>query len=282
MKAKPNTPVEKKEKDTTNVSAEIKEMLEPFIASKSFVGSKKGYFFSTGDLGLGYYLDVPRKSLSKKLVQFSEKSNSITFEYFPFEYRQTKEAVAVLVQVENIIGDSVKINFSSNGFDLAFTALSDGTEKKYYCMRMECMHEISETKCKYDVASLNMVLALTKKDPVYWREDKLIDPDMLSDFEKVVKKSLGQPINILRLHDGSEDIKKACVSAIGGILSGESKTPKLSTQTTTASPKKSVAYSPSQSSKQTSDTTSETAAHSIAETGSSKMKFTVGALLDLD
>jgi len=49
----------KKDKVTVSFDTDV-QTKEPFIPSKTFRGTKDGYYFSRGSKGLGYYLDAPR------------------------------------------------------------------------------------------------------------------------------------------------------------------------------------------------------------------------------
>ena len=51
--AKPETPT----KAVKDPKAAILQSKDPYVASSKYVGSKKGYVFTKGKLGLGYYID---------------------------------------------------------------------------------------------------------------------------------------------------------------------------------------------------------------------------------
>jgi hypothetical protein len=264
----------------------------PYIASKSFVGRKSGYCFKTGEAGLGYYLDMPFHMLRRKAhtppaqAQAAAAAGAV-FDPFVFEYRQTKEALAVLVQVPNISGDSVQISFSSSGFNVAFAAVDKEGKTKLYSMSFLSVNQLSEAKCKYDVASLNMVVALTKKEAAYWREDG--QADTLSPFEARLQASLPQPVALLRLAEGSPQLQAACLAALGktalaaggkpvstpvGAGTGAGTGAGAASSTPAARPAAAAA----------SGGSAKTAAPALSPppAAGSKMKFTMGALLDLD
>ena len=48
--------------------APLRQSAGQFIASKTFTGSKQGYYFTTGPQGLGYYEDVLTNSKAKIVV----------------------------------------------------------------------------------------------------------------------------------------------------------------------------------------------------------------------
>lgn len=270
----------------------------PFIGSSSYVGKKKGYCYKLGDLGLGYYVDVPLHLQGKKTAtakpssDVTDSSQTTKFEPFLFEYRQTKEALAVLVQVPSIKGDSVKINFSNSGVDVAFASSDKDGKVKFYSMKLTCVHQLLESKCKYDVASLNMVLALTKREPQYWREDKLLTPDSLTEFELSVKNTLPQPLTLIRLSEGSRDLQDACIAAMTASSSVDANS------VSNDMPNASAVTSPVATTSTTSTTTGISKQAKLSSSANSgiinaysnpppssaggKMKFTVGALLDLD
>lgn len=257
--------------------------MDSYIASKVFVGHKTGYCFKLGELGQGYYLDTPLHLRVKHASAPAPKavaSPSYTidkFEPFPFEYRQTKDAVAILIQVPNIKGNSVTIDFFQNGLDLAFSALNSDGKMKLYSMKITTAAEVDETKCKYDVASLNMVVALPKRHPSFWREDKLVSPNDLSEFEKTAKKALSQPFTILRLWEGSVELQRACVakSSTDGTDFSSPGSLQVSADSTPVSNSRKAPISSS-----TGGGTCTSS--SVPATSGDKMKFTVGALLDLD
>lgn len=251
--------------------------LDAFIASPAFVGPKRGFCFKLGDGGIGYYADtplhlrkieVPAPAQSPLAVSKSDEA-LLTFKPFPFEYRQTREAIAVLVQIPGISGDSVNIQFSDDGFDVSFAAPTPGGSVNLYSMKLTSACALRKDNCKYDVASLNMVVALTKKEPGFWREDKLISPDKLTTFECAVKGILTQPITILRMSPGSDVLQRACLDLIRGRSA-------IGAELITASV---IDQAAATTSSRKSDCGIGSAPSSVS---ASKMKFTVGALLDLD
>lgn len=67
----PKTKEKKKGKPTATAS--IHAELPAFIQSSSFRGLKRGYYFSKGSKGLGYYVDAPRFSTKKKKPKKQQK-----------------------------------------------------------------------------------------------------------------------------------------------------------------------------------------------------------------
>eukprot|EP00889_Picochlorum_renovo_P007504 jgi/Picre1/34534/NNA_002002.t1 len=67
----PKTKEKKKGKPT--VKASIDAEPQAFIQSNSFRGLKRGYYFSKGSKGLGYYVDAPRFSTKKKKPKKQQK-----------------------------------------------------------------------------------------------------------------------------------------------------------------------------------------------------------------
>ena len=97
---------------------------------------------------------------------------------FPYEFRQTLEAIAMLVQVARIIPDSVRVDFSTKGVDISFRALTSspeqssslGDEVTAYGMGFSLQGEIAVGECRFDVADKNMVVVLIKSTTGFWLE----------------------------------------------------------------------------------------------------------------
>jgi hypothetical protein len=91
------------------------------------------------------------------------------------ETQQTKVSVALLVQVPRIVRDSAVVTFTARSVDIYFAAYADEAETKLvhygggFDLPAEgCGAGINAEESKYNVASFNMVLVLTKKQPAYW------------------------------------------------------------------------------------------------------------------
>mmetsp|Transcript_18039 Transcript_18039/g.32933 ORF Transcript_18039/g.32933 Transcript_18039/m.32933 type:complete len:137 (-) Transcript_18039:125-535(-) len=52
------------EKNSDKASEDVKSNLEDFIPAKLFTGARKGYYFSLGEKGLGYYIDIAMKGIT--------------------------------------------------------------------------------------------------------------------------------------------------------------------------------------------------------------------------
>ena len=123
-----------------------------FEPCNSFAGRRDGYTFRKGDLGQGYYADVCNSppsvpvpapssgslplpsshplSVHSSLPQPSNTSTSAqssTLKYTSkscqMEHRQTKQAIAVLIQVPGILLDSATVSFNDYTVDVEFRAL---------------------------------------------------------------------------------------------------------------------------------------------------------------
>lgn len=177
------------------VSEEKDETEKAFLPAAVFVGRKAGYAFKRGESGLGYYLDPYQNSKAslQSTVSSDPPSPSVpspTFHEappaslsegissFPFEFRQTKEAVAVILQVPGIIESTVDLRFGKKSFDIFFKAIpspastsgSPSTRLAEYAQGFDLFDEIQVEKCKYDVATQNLVVLLQKARPEYWMD----------------------------------------------------------------------------------------------------------------
>jgi len=174
-----------------------------FHKTEYWQGRVPGYAFKIGDEGLGYYLD-PRSRVKPeggpeplKPMNFTppaaaeekpseEQTNKVKANSsqqqtrkqvevsgavdFPFEFRQTKPALALLIQISNIEAGSVSVHFSSKGVDIAFKTSTD--EPKSYKSGFTAWGDIDPAHCRFDVASQNMVVVLVKKEEVFWTISK--------------------------------------------------------------------------------------------------------------
>jgi PIH1 CS-like domain len=219
-----------------------------FTPSSAFTGKKEGLVFQKGQHGMGYYADsthstplpptphpVPISPTSsatpnapKTAVTTSTTNNpGSPSKSCPFEYKQTKQAIAVLIQVPDILVDSVTVSFGDSTAEVEFRALgSDSRVSKddhvnptissdpslaritsintiansasgsasasgkeeantsnqlnsqqnrstvLYRFVLACSGRLSKSLCKYDVASINMVIVLTKQEEGYWTESE--------------------------------------------------------------------------------------------------------------
>jgi hypothetical protein len=169
-----------------------------FIPAAVFVGRKVGYVFQRGGSGLGYYLDryhnepsslplpaaapSPTMAAPTSVPPLPSAQPAAEHQSFPFEFRQTKEAVAVIVQIPGIIESSVDLRFGDRSFDLYFKAVSgsssggEGSSSDTAATRRLVEHsqgfdlfaEVLVERCKYDVATQNLVVLLHKLKPEYW------------------------------------------------------------------------------------------------------------------
>jgi hypothetical protein len=263
---------------------------EEFISSSKFAGEKSGYAFKNGPNGVGYYRDRGSAKAPPATTAAATKiATQAEFHPFVYEYRQTKDAIAVLVQVPNILCDSVSVKFFDRGFDVLFSAeesAPSGSERivKHYALGFTTSYEIVEEKCKFDVASLNMVVALFKRSPEFWLDD--VDPNSssLTQFEDSIQKILPQPITILRPREcDSTLIQTSTQRKVSGvkILSSELE------KAVSNSAQSDALNLPSDSQKASphvkiSSSESKSGVDNAVLQQASKLKFTVGALLDLD
>jgi hypothetical protein len=238
-----------------------------FISAPKFLGAKPGFVFRNGDFGVGYYKDVyssrrqpetagnPSDSVVKTTSDDSSKVSS-----FMFEYRQTRDTVTVLVQVANIVHSSVKASFSPSGVRITFMAVGENDKMISYGMGLKTTQPINPAECKYDVADMNMVVALFKQTPGYWLEDEEA-ARKLSPFAEELQQRLPQPISILI----PEEVETASSSL------GEHKEPSKSSSSIDPALPVSVPSADA-----------EARIPSAARSNPSAMRFHAQALLDLD
>ena len=158
-----------------------------YHASPTWRGVVPGYAFKRGPDGQGYYLDTPptsERSVKKRDDaeaadgDKSESSANTTTSTSdpakaavlpaPFEFRQTQVAFAVLIQVPEIVKASTTMRFTEAGFDVSFKS-GDQTYASGFDVSGG---KLNVDKCRFDVASQNMVVVLTK-GPAHegiWRE----------------------------------------------------------------------------------------------------------------
>jgi hypothetical protein len=149
-----------------------------FIPCEAFAGRKPGYVFKRSDVGLGYHWDANPTHTSKKVAPNSaapaaaaktEATPAVVpsvpmAELPPFEYRQTSQAITVLVNVTNIDAASVHTSYAQSSVQCSFTAAG-----KAYAFELRVNDELKADckldtqRCKHDVASRNMVLVLVKQ-----------------------------------------------------------------------------------------------------------------------
>jgi hypothetical protein len=185
---------------TKSMSDNAEEGLD-FISAPKFQGAKPGFVFKNGDFGVGYYKDVnglrAQPEASPAAASPATPVNSVDSpraSSFMFEYRQTRDAVTVLVQVASIVPSSVRASFSASGVHIAFTAAGENDDLVSYGMGLKTTQPINPSECKYDVADMNMVIALFKQTPGYWQEEEALN---LPPFAAELQKRLPQPITIL-------------------------------------------------------------------------------------
>lgn len=167
-----------------------------FIASTTFGGKKAGYVFKRGDLGVGYYIDAkyapkapvaaaaPAPPSSATVVS---ASMPVVEEHlpFPFECRQTKTALALIVEVPNIDKASLRVEFESHSVRVSFRAFADvpvengavpstttvgavqyGAE--LHLRQEDCPGGLDVSLCRFDAQKQNLAVVLTKAQAQFW------------------------------------------------------------------------------------------------------------------
>ena len=223
-----------------------------FKPCKIFEKQIEGFVFKRGELGQGYYLDDSKSPLllptplpsstHSTLPQLSSPSPSPSLSFTssmqagplnytskpcPLEFRQTKQAIAVLIQISGILLDSATVSFNEYTVDIEFRALGSDSrifdhENKHvnpviassacvarltgnntainansilnktetldismkrlsqekieltdlHGIRLTSLVRLNKNLCKYDIASRNMVLVLTKDEEGFYEESE--------------------------------------------------------------------------------------------------------------
>jgi len=206
-----------------------------FIPSLTFAGAREGYVFKMGDEGLGYYLDtrqligsggaaegIPNAALREDSAihidwptpldddTTGRISPNSSFLRFDFDCRQTKQTIAVLVQVPSIDAASVHIEFATHQLRVSFRAVGhDGLlPGSQYGMILAisplstCAVGFDPEQCKYDVACQNMAIVLVKSIPAYWSvksDCKEASPDAAMESKSSVDSELQSTKELLRV-----------------------------------------------------------------------------------
>jgi hypothetical protein len=126
-----------------------------------YIGKKDGFLFQNGIKGQGYYIaeksknfkninnEIDTKNNDKKnekteienpvipiiqKVEINKNDSNSIFLPFPYDYRQTKQAIAILVQVPNISADSTIVYFNENSVNVSFKVQNLTGIKFYTCI----------------------------------------------------------------------------------------------------------------------------------------------------
>jgi hypothetical protein len=210
-----------------------------FIAAGSYIGSKKGYVFKTGDNGLGYYRDnggkpmkkapasVPKpvdsldaidinnstisvdcsKNNSDKENRVENTATAIDWKTFEYQFRQTKEGIAMIIDVKNIIEESVSVNFQNQSFDVSFAAAAGDARVEVktidFGLSFDCMKELDTQACTFDVASDNMVIVLQKKVGGFWVSES--NSAAIAKKEIIIAREYGGSVVNCSSSDGGGD-----------------------------------------------------------------------------
>jgi len=177
LNAPPPQPPAPKSADAVAVSDVVgtQPSSEPFVPSATFAGKREGYVFKRGDQGVGYYKDSKRAFTPSTRSQNADTSSAAapaqsseqtSCKDFPFEYRQTAVAVAVLVQVPGIIPTSATVTFSTHLVSVKFQ-----TDTQAYALDLKMSNEIVPEASKFDIVPRNMCLVLAKRNEAMWDDE---------------------------------------------------------------------------------------------------------------
>lgn len=161
-----------------------------FIASSSFGGKKSGYVFQRGDEGVGYYLDKrdPIKPATREAAPVAATAEptpapvAAPLQPFPFECRQTKPALALIVEVPNIDKASLSVEFGAYSVRVSFKAFADipveGSASTsvgavlygaiLQLRELDCPGGLDASLCRFDAQKQNLAIVLTKAQAQFW------------------------------------------------------------------------------------------------------------------
>lgn len=139
------------------------EVDDEFIACSCFVGARIGYIFGTRSKGTGYYIDSytlsdPHRMSSNENVQ--QKSCELqkddvavpagmplSASSFPYDCRETRHTIALLVQVPLVLPTSIRARLVDNRLDVSFiTASGNHIASSNYCPQNRDSTQSSTTK----------------------------------------------------------------------------------------------------------------------------------------
>jgi len=165
-----------------------------FIPSTSFAGRKVGYVFKKGDQGVGYYVDAknaPMPPVAPAATAAAMEAPvpppapvlaAVQYAPFPFECRQTKPALALIVEVPHIDKASLRVEFESHSVRVSFRAFADvpveGAETSsvgavlygsvLQLREADCPGGLDASLCRFDAQKQNLAIVLTKALPQFW------------------------------------------------------------------------------------------------------------------
>lgn len=206
-----------------------------YIPAVKFIGRKVGYVFHMGDSGLGYYLDSKQQppsaapSVASTTISATPSTDATStvnvnenapkaeraWQSISYEVQETPQAIAFLLQVPNILLESVSIELRDNdtavavSFDamvstepgngenrenkdkngVAPTSVIKPNSSRVSYANIFAFHPSSVRDAKdslianetHDVASKNMVLLLSKKVPgMIWQQSSVDLSDWLT------------------------------------------------------------------------------------------------------
>mmetsp|Transcript_27551 Transcript_27551/g.36126 ORF Transcript_27551/g.36126 Transcript_27551/m.36126 type:complete len:716 (+) Transcript_27551:108-2255(+) len=132
-----------------------------FVPADKFLGGQPGYVFKTDSQGLGYYLD---KTTTFEPVDPLEPTRKSPI----FEFRQNARTITILIQTPGIQASTVVPQWKPKQIIIDFTAVEDGSEESKFSLKLELCGEIDPSKCRFDVATRNMIVILYKTQEGIW------------------------------------------------------------------------------------------------------------------
>ena len=182
---------------TTPASASLEG---DFIPCISFGGKKAGYVFKRGDQGVGYYVDTkysakapapaaaavtPSVAATSAPAVAAPVPPVVEHLHFPFECRQTKSALAIIVEVPNIDKASLRVEFENHSVHVSFRAFADvpvegstltstttvGAVQYGAVLQLrqeDCPGGLDISLCRFDAQKQNLAIVLTKAQSQFW------------------------------------------------------------------------------------------------------------------
>ena len=187
-----------------------------FIPCTSFNGKRAGYVFKRGDQGVGYYVDAKyaAKAPAPAAVTPSVAATSapavsapvppvVEHLPFPFECRQTKSALAIIVEVPNIDKASLRVEFETHSVSVSFRAFADVPVEGstltstttvgavQYGAVLQLRQEDSPggldiSLCRFDAQKQNLAIVLTKAQAQFWHCSSTADNSSTENREAVL------------------------------------------------------------------------------------------------
>lgn len=142
---------------------------------------------------MGYYLDKrgttplqPTKAVDSTASPASVEADKPACN-IPFDFRQSKQVISMIVNVPNIVADTVKFHCAENEVDIKFEAVT-GENRQHYAGGWCVAAALDGSKCTFDVAAKNMAVVLVKRSDTYVTDSPLLTQRPYLEETSVSKK----------------------------------------------------------------------------------------------